>query len=91
MQTSIAHVPDAIGGKTAIEAERDDLRDLLAAIRDALDVPPGNRRQALIDGRVLLVLGTVRDVLDDKVRVPFIPFETDLLRRKVAEDGVPGA
>ncbi|MEV7684522.1 hypothetical protein [Streptomyces bungoensis] len=91
MHTSIAHVPRSVGGKSAVEAERDDLRDLLAAIRDTLDLPPGVRRQALLDGRVLLVLGTVRDVLDDKVRVPFIPFETDLLRRKVAEDGGIGA
>jgi hypothetical protein len=85
MPNSIAHVPRGNGGKHAAEAERDDLRDLLAAIRDALDLPPGNRRPVLLDGRVLLVLGTVRDVLDG--RVPLIPFETDLLRRKIREDG----
>lgn len=85
MQTSIAHIPRVSGGKTAAEAERDDLRDLLGAIRDALDLPPSAHRPALLDGRVLLVLGTVRDVLDGKV--PLIPFETELLRRKVAEDG----
>lgn len=89
MLESIAHVPRSGGGKPAAEVENGDLRDLLAAIRDALDVPPGNRRPALLDGRVLLVLGTVRDVLDGKV--PFIPFETDLLRAKVAEDGGPDA
>lgn len=91
MQTSIAHVPRVEGGKSAPEVERDDLRDLLAAIRDALDVPPGNRRAATLDGRVLLVLGMVRDVLDGKVQVPYIPFETELLREKTAESGGPGA
>lgn len=85
MHPSIAHVPRVVGGKSAVEAERDDLRDLMAAIRDTLDLPPGHQRPALLDGRVLLVLGTLRDVLDG--RAPFIPFETDLLRRKVAEDG----
>lgn len=85
MHSSIAHVPRVIGGKSAVETERDDLRDLMAAIRDALDLPPGNQRPALLDGRVLLVLGTLRDVLDGKV--PFIPYETELLRQKVAEDG----
>ncbi|MFD1656930.1 hypothetical protein ACFSL4_01445 [Streptomyces caeni] len=89
MRTSFAHVPRTNGGKSAIEVERDDLRDLLAAVRDALDLPPGHRRPALLDGRVLLVLGTLRDVRDGKAA--FIPYETDLLRRKVAEDGGPSA
>lgn len=89
MRSSFAHVHRTNGGKSAIEVERDDLHDLLAAVRDALDLPPGHRRPALLDARVLLVLGTLRDVLDGKV--PYIPFETDLLRRKVAEDGGPGA
>ncbi|HEY6116295.1 MAG TPA: hypothetical protein VI172_10080 [Candidatus Dormibacteraeota bacterium] len=85
MHTSIAHIPRVTGGRNIAETERDDLRDLLAAIRDALDLPPGRQRAALLDGRVLLILGTVRDVLDG--RAAYIPFETDLLRRKVAEDG----
>ncbi|CBG73065.1 hypothetical protein SCAB_60461 [Streptomyces scabiei 87.22] len=85
MPSSIAHVPRSGGGKHAAEVENSDLRDLLAAIRDALDIPPGNRRPALLDARVLLVLGSVRDVLDGKV--PLIPFETEMLRSKLAEDG----
>jgi len=85
MRTSIAHAPRASGGTSAPEVENGDLRDLLAAIGDALDLPPGNRRPALLDGRVLLVLGAVRDVLDGRAR--FIPYETELLRQKVSEDG----
>ncbi|MDX2749580.1 hypothetical protein PV413_03565 [Streptomyces scabiei] len=85
MPSSIAHVPRSGGGKPAAEVENSDLRDLLAVIRDALDIPPGTRRPALLDARVLLVLGSVRDVLDG--RVPLIPFETEMLRNKLAEDG----
>jgi hypothetical protein len=85
MPNSIAHQPRVTGGKSAPEAENHDLRDLLAAIRDALDVPPGPKRAAILGDRVLLVGGTIRDVLDGKV--PYIPFETDLLRRKTSEGG----
>ena len=86
MRSSIAHTDRPPGGKSAIETERDDLLDLLAAVRDALDIPPGNQRPALLDGRVLLVHGTLRDVLDGSACLG-IPWETDLLRRRVGEDG----
>ncbi|MFB7596949.1 hypothetical protein [Streptomyces sp. NPDC056160] len=85
MPTSIAHTTGVRGGKTAVEVERDDLRDLLAVIHDALDLPPGIRRPVLLDGRVLLVLGTLRDVLTGKVTPPLISFEIELLRRNIAE------
>lgn len=88
MQTSIAHVPRVKGGKSAPEAERDDLCGLLAAIRDALDVPPGPERPALLGDRVLLVLATVRDVLDGETAL--IPFETELLREKTAQQAGAG-
>lgn len=90
MPSSIAHTPRPPGGQDAVEAERDNLLDLLRAVRDALDVPLGNRREAMLDDRVLLVHGTLRDILNGQAPMG-IPWETDLLRRKVAEDGGPGA
>jgi hypothetical protein len=86
MHTSIAHAPRPIGGKSASQAENGDLRDLLAAIRDALDVPHAPDQAAVLEDRALLVCGTIRDALDGKA--PYIPFETQLLREKLAaQDG----
>ncbi|MEV4033460.1 hypothetical protein [Streptomyces umbrinus] len=90
MPSSIAYTPRPPGGQDAVEAERDNLLDLLRAVRDALDVPLGNRRQAMLDDRVLLVHGTLRDVLDGQMSMG-VQWETDLLRRRVAEDGGPDA
>ncbi|MGW3152698.1 hypothetical protein [Streptomyces sp. NPDC001089] len=86
MHTSIAHTSVPARGKTAAETERDDLLELLRALRDVLDVPPGHRRQALLDSRVLLVHGTLRDVLDGRATTD-LAWEIDLLRRRAAEDG----
>ncbi|MFI5973603.1 hypothetical protein [Streptomyces sp. NPDC051452] len=66
--------------------ERNDLRDLLKAVRDALDVPPGHRRPTMLDSRALLVVGTLTDVLDGKASLG-IAWETELIRQKVREDG----
>lgn len=85
MPISIAHTGRVSGGRTTAEAERDDLRELLAAVGDALDLPAGPQRPALLGDRALLVLGTIRDVLDGRVRAPFIPFETEQLRLKLSE------
>lgn len=86
MPTSIAHATPVTGGKSAAAAENSDLRDLLAAIRDALDVPPGPQRQALLGDRVLLVGGVLRDVLHGTPGLD-IPWETDYLRRSCTQDG----
>ncbi|WAZ20245.1 hypothetical protein STRCI_001346 [Streptomyces cinnabarinus] len=86
MSSSIAYVPRVVGGKPAAMVERDDLRDLLAAIRDALDVPPGPERSALLGDRALLVGGVLRDVLDGTPAFD-IPSETDYLRRTISEGG----
>lgn len=90
MPSSIAYTPRPPAGKDPVEAERDNLLDLLRAVRDVLDVPLGNRRQAMLDDRVLLVHGTLRDVLAGQSSMG-VQWETDLLRRKVAEDGGPDA
>ncbi|MGW0574803.1 hypothetical protein ACWD25_02305 [Streptomyces sp. NPDC002920] len=87
MHTSIAQAPGVARGKTTAETERDDLRDLLAAIRDALTLPPSPQRPLVLGDRALLVVGTIRDVLDGQVKVPLIPFETEALRQKTREDG----
>lgn len=86
MPISIAHQPPISGGKSAAEVEVEDLRDLLAAIRDALDVPPGPQRAALLGDRVLLVGGVLRDVLDGTPGLD-IPWDTDYLRRYGTEGG----
>lgn len=90
MSISIAHTDRPPGGTPAVEAQRDDLLDLLRVIRDALDIPPGHRRQALLSDRVLLIHGILRDVLGGRAHM-HIPWETDLLRRQVAEGGGPSA
>jgi hypothetical protein len=84
MHSSIAQARVS-GGKSTAAAERDDLRDLLAAIRNALDLPPGPQRPVQLDARVLLILGVLRDVLDGRVKTPLIPFETETLRQKTSE------
>ncbi|MFD7793555.1 hypothetical protein [Streptomyces sp. NPDC059759] len=99
MQPSIPHATDETPdlrftlrgtSRSEAEVERDDLRDLLAVIRDALDIPANPRREELLSARTLLISGTLRDVLDG-TPVMGIPWETDLLRRMVREGGGPDA
>ncbi|MGW1961732.1 hypothetical protein ACWCPD_15820 [Streptomyces sp. NPDC001935] len=73
-------------GRTPAEAERDDLRDLLTVIRDALDLPADHRREAILSARAMLISGTLRDVLDGSPLMG-IPWEIDLLRRQIHEVG----
>lgn len=91
MPVSIPHSTVAPAALAQAEAERtrverNDLLDLMRAIRDALDVPPGNRRPALLDARVLLIHGTLRDVLGGKTSLG-IAWETEVIRQQVREDG----
>ncbi|MFI1767455.1 hypothetical protein ACH41H_36150 [Streptomyces sp. NPDC020800] len=91
MHLSIPHstpTPEALAHAEheRTRVQRDDLRDLLKAVRDALDIPPGNRRPALLDSRALLVLGTLNDVLNDRACLG-IAWETEIIRQKVREDG----
>lgn len=88
MQTSIAHTP-RVTGKPATETEVANLRGLLATVRDALDLPPGHRRDAVLARRVLLVLTTLGEVLDGTVPPQLLAFETYELRRALAKDGAP--
>ncbi|MFF3884118.1 hypothetical protein [Streptomyces sp. NPDC001914] len=97
MQSSIAQATAAttvlgreMRDRTPAEAERDDLRDLLTVIRDALDLPADHRREALLSARVMLISGTLRDVLDGSPLMG-ISWETDLLRRLIEEAGGPHA
>ncbi|MET7776251.1 hypothetical protein ABZU94_10765 [Streptomyces mirabilis] len=85
MHSSIAHTTRPPRGRTLAETERDDLLELLRAVRDALDVPPGARRPALLDSRVQLVHDTLRDVLDGRSDLG-VAWETDLLKQ-LAKDG----
>ncbi|MFF0139752.1 hypothetical protein ACFYRN_25270 [Streptomyces sp. NPDC005227] len=73
-------------GRTPAEVERDDLRALLFAVREALDLPHGPQRDAYLSARASLVCGALRDVLTDTT-VLGIVWETDLLRRMVREHG----
>lgn len=93
MHTSIAQATAAttvlgreMCGRSPAEAERDDLRDLLTVIRDALDLPADHRREALLGARAMLISSTLRDVLDGSPALG-IPWETDLLRRHLHEVG----
>jgi hypothetical protein len=86
MHTSIAHTP-RVAGRPAAEAEAANLRGLLATVRDALDLPYNQRRDAVLGRRVLLVLGVLGDVLDGIVPPQLLAFETDELRRALAKDG----
>lgn len=65
--------------------QRDDLLDLMRVIRDALDVPSGNKRQDLLDTRAQLVCNTLHNVLDDSA-VLGTAWETELLRQELADD-----
>lgn len=88
MRTSIAHTP-RVTGRPAAETEAANLRGLLAAVRDALDLPPGHRRDAVLGRRVQLVLTALGDVLDGTVPPQLLAFETDDLRHALAKDGAP--
>lgn len=83
MPHSIAHVPRNGGGKPAAEVENSDLRDLLTAIRDALDQPYDVRSDTALLLRVMAVRGTLRDVLDGQA-TNGIPWETAYLRKETA-------
>ncbi|MCM1977194.1 hypothetical protein [Streptomyces sp. G1] len=85
MGSSIAYATRVSGGKHAAEVERDDLRALLAAVRDALDVPPGPERRALLGDRALLVGGVLRDVLNGHALD--IEQETAYLRARISKGG----
>ncbi|MER5909526.1 hypothetical protein ABT124_03220 [Streptomyces sp. NPDC001982] len=86
MRSSIAHTNLAPGSKPAAEIERDDLRDLLRTVLEALDMPFDARRDALLNMRVISVVGTLRDVLGGKA-TNGIPWETDYLRKDIAGQG----
>jgi uncharacterized protein (UPF0261 family) len=83
MHSSIAHVPRVHGGKSTAETERDDLRDLLAAVLEALDLPADPRRDITALMRIGAVTGTLRDVLNGDA-TNGIPWETDYLRKEIA-------
>ncbi|MFF4548651.1 hypothetical protein ACFY1J_31200 [Streptomyces sp. NPDC001406] len=78
--------PRVEGGKPAVEVERDDLRELLRAIVEALDVPDGAGRSPLLDRRSARIVEALRAVLTGKTPSPGIPWETAFLRMKTAED-----
>jgi hypothetical protein len=65
--------------------QRDDLLDLMRVIRDAFDVPSGNKRQDLLDTRAHLVSNTLCNVLDGSA-VLGTAWETELLRQELADD-----
>lgn len=83
MHPSIAHVPRVSGDKTAAETERDDLRDLLAAVLETLTTPDTAPPDATLLLRVMAVRGTLRDVLDGNATLG-IPWETAYLRKETA-------
>ncbi|NUR04348.1 MAG: hypothetical protein HOY79_49945 [Streptomyces sp.] len=75
------------GGKPAHEVERDDLNELLRAVVEALDVPGGPERAALLDRRAARVVTALRAVLGELPSAG-IPWETTHLRAKTVADMV---
>ncbi|MFF7966689.1 hypothetical protein ACFZC3_15145 [Streptomyces sp. NPDC007903] len=91
MRSSIPHPPAALGGSTPVReeparADAAELRNLLGAIRDALDVPHGFRREALLDSRISTVRAALDEVLDGRP-IFGIAYEAALIRQSIAEDG----
>ncbi|MGC9540228.1 hypothetical protein [Streptomyces sp. UG1] len=87
-QPDSAPPPRASGGQPAIEAERNDLRELLRAIVEALDVPDGPQRAPHLDRRSARIVAAGRAVLTGRTPAPQIPWETAFLRTKTAQDAV---
>ncbi|MGP4085428.1 hypothetical protein [Streptomyces sp. KR55] len=83
MNPIVAHVPRVGGGQSPAEAERNDLRDLLAAVLEALDMPFDPMRDLTAMLRIGAVTGTLRDVLNGSA-TNGIPWETDYLRKEIA-------
>lgn len=74
------------GARTDVEVERDDLRELLRAIVDSLDVPEGPEQASLLHRRAALIVSAGHAILSGRTPTPEIPWESAFLRRKAAED-----
>ncbi|MFK0172674.1 hypothetical protein ACIQU5_28145 [Streptomyces sp. NPDC090306] len=86
MPSSIPHATRTTRCTPGRDTTVADLYALLKVIRQALNVPPGTRGDAVLAERVRHVQHTLRNVLNPNPRAAFqTPWETEMLRGHITD------